>query len=154
MRAHLRFLILDDFDPDTGELALRLAFQPGEEPGLEMIRLRLHLGRAGNPLDPLTRELRTHVQMPLPPLWEHGLRTIIHAIEEDLGGPNGRNALRYLWVRTQLLHPAEPARSTPTTRCPAKWRSFGTGRTAWTRRGNRCARRRSWTGCCCWPPRT
>jgi hypothetical protein len=113
MRAHLRFLILDDFDPDTGELALRVAFQPGPEPGLELLRLRLHLGRPGNPLDPLTRELRTHVQMPLPPLWEHGLKTIVHAIEEELGGPDGRNALRYLWVRTQLLHPAEPARSTP-----------------------------------------
>ena len=113
MRAHLRFLILDDFDPDTGELALRVAFQPGPEPALEWIRLRLHLGRAGNPLDPLSRELRTHVQMPVPPLWEHGLKTIIHAIEEELAGPEGRNPLRYLWVRTQLLHPAEPARSTP-----------------------------------------
>ena len=113
MRAHLRFLLLDDFDPDTGELALRVAFQPGQEPGLELIRLRLHLGRAGNPLEPLIRELRTHVQMPMPPLWEHGLKTIVHAIEEELGGPDGRNALRYLWVRTQLLHPAEAARSTP-----------------------------------------
>ena len=34
MRAHLRFLILDGFDPDTGELALRVAFQSGLEPGL------------------------------------------------------------------------------------------------------------------------
>jgi hypothetical protein len=113
MRAHLRFLILDDFDPDTGELALRVAFQPGPDPGLELLRLRLHLGRAGNPLDPLSRELRTHVQMPLPPLWEHGLKTIIHAIEEELAGPDGRNALRYLWVRTQILHPADPAPTTP-----------------------------------------
>ena len=113
MRAHLRFLLLDDFDPDTGELALRVAFQPGRDTGLELIRLRLHLGRAGNPLEPLIRELRTHVQMPIPPLWEHGLKTIVHAIEEELSGPDGRNALRYLWVRTQLLHPAEPGRSTP-----------------------------------------
>jgi hypothetical protein len=113
MRALLRFLILDDFDPDTGELTLRVAFQPGVDPGLELIRLRLHLGRPGNPLDPLSRELRTHVQMPVPPLWEHGLKTIVHAIEEDLSAPEGRNALRYLWVRTQLLHPADPARSTP-----------------------------------------
>ena len=113
MRAHLRFLILDDFDPDTGELALRVAFQPSEEPGLEMIRLRLHLGRAGNALEPLSRELRTHVQMPVPPLWDHGLKTIIHAIEDELAGPEGRNALRYLWVRTQLLHPADAAKSTP-----------------------------------------
>ena len=113
MRAHLHFLLMDDFDPDTGELALRVAFQPGRDTGLELIRLRLHLGRAGNPLEPLIRELRTHVQMPIPPLWEHGLKTIVHAIEEELGGPDGRNALRYLWVRTQLLHPAEPGRSTP-----------------------------------------
>jgi tetratricopeptide (TPR) repeat protein len=113
MRAHLRFLILDGFDPDTGELTLRVAFQAGPEPGLDLIRLRLHLGRAGNPLDPLSRELRTHVQMPVPPLWEHGLKTVIHAIEEELAGPEGRNALRYLWVKTQLLHPAEAARCTP-----------------------------------------
>jgi len=113
MRAHLRFLILDGFDPDTGELALRVAFQSGLETGLELIRLHLHLGRPGNPLEPLSRELRTHVQMPVPPLWEHGLKTIIHAIEEELAGPDGRNPLRYLWVRTQLLHPAEAARSTP-----------------------------------------
>jgi hypothetical protein len=113
MRAHLRFLLLDDFDPDTGELALRVAFQPGQDPGLELIRLRLHLGRSGNPLEPLSRELRTHVQMPMPPLWEHGLKTIIHAMEEELRDPDGRNPLRYLWVRTQLLHPAEAARSTP-----------------------------------------
>jgi len=113
MRAHLRFLILDDFDPDTGELAMRVAFQPGAEPALELIRLRLHLGRGGSPLDALSRELRTHVQMPVPPLWQDGLKTIIHAIEDDLAGPEGRNSLRYLWVRTQLLHPAEAARSTP-----------------------------------------
>ncbi len=118
MRAHLRFLILDDFDPDTGELALRVAFQPGVEPGLELLRVRLHLGRSGNPLEPLLRELRTHVQMPLPPLWDHGLKTIIHAIEEELAGPEGRSALRYLWVRTQLLHPADPARSTPNHAVP------------------------------------
>ena len=85
MRAHLHFLLMDDFDPDTGELALRVAFQPGRDTGLELIRLRLHLGRAGNPLEPLIRELRTHVQMPMPPLWEHGLKTIVHAIEEELG---------------------------------------------------------------------
>jgi len=113
MRANLRFLLLDDFDPDTGELALRVAFQPGAEAGPELLRIRLHLGRAGNPLDPLSRELRTHVQMPVPPLWEQGLKTIIHAVEEELAGPEGRNPLRYLWVRTQVLHPSDPARCTP-----------------------------------------
>ncbi len=113
MRAHLRFLILDDFDPDTGELALRVAFQPGAEAALELLRLRLYLGRSGNPLDPLSRELRTQVQMPVPPLWEQGLKTIIHAVEEELAGPEGRQALRYLWVRTQLLHPSDPSRCTP-----------------------------------------
>lgn len=113
MRANLRFLLLDDFDPDTGELVLRVAFQPGPELGLELLRLRLHLGRPGNPLEPLSRELRTHVQMPIPPLWEQGLKTIIHAVEEELAGPEGRNPLRYLWVKTQILHPTDPARCTP-----------------------------------------
>lgn len=113
MRAHLRFLLLDDFDPDTGELALRVAFQPGTDLGPELLRIHLHLGRAGNPLEPLSRELRTHVQMPVPPLWEQGLKTIIHAVEEELAGQEGRNPLRYLWVRTQVLHPTDPARCTP-----------------------------------------
>ncbi|GLH71215.1 hypothetical protein GETHPA_27480 [Geothrix rubra] len=113
MRATLRYLLLDDFDPDTGELALRVAFQPGAESGPELLRVRLHLGRSGNPLDPLSRELRTHVQMPVPPLWEQGLKTIIHAVEDELAGPEGRNPLRYLWVRTQVLHPTDPARCTP-----------------------------------------
>ena len=113
MRANLRFLLLDDFDPDTGDLALRVAFHSGAQAGLELLRLRLHLGRAGNPLDPLSRELRTHVQMPVPPLWEQGLKTIIHAVEEELAGPEGRNPLRYLWVKTQVLHPTDATRCTP-----------------------------------------
>jgi tetratricopeptide (TPR) repeat protein len=113
MRASLRFLLLDGFDPDTGDLALRVAFQPATDEGLDLLRLRLHLGRSGNPLEPLSRELRTHVQMPVPPLWEQGLKTIIHALEEDLAGPEGRQPLRYLWVRTQVLHPTDAGRCTP-----------------------------------------
>ncbi len=113
MRASLRFLLLDDFDPDTGDLALRVAFQPAAGDGLELLRLHLHLGRAGNALEPLARELRTHVQMPVPPLWDRGLKTIIHAVEEDLAGPEGRQPLRYLWVKTQVLHPTDAARCTP-----------------------------------------
>jgi len=118
MRAHLRFLILDDFDPDTGELALRMAFQPGPDVPLELIRLRLHLGRLGNALDPLSRELRTQVQMPVPPSWEYGLKTIIHAVEEELASPEGRQSARYLWVRTQVLHPSDANRSTPNQSVP------------------------------------
>lgn len=113
MRASLRFLLLDDFDPDPGDLALRMAFQPAGGQGLELLRIHLHLGRSGNPLEPLARELRTHVQMPVPPLWERGLKTIIHAVEEELAGPEGRQPLRYLWVKTQVLHPTEVARCTP-----------------------------------------
>ena len=112
MRPHLRYLMLDDFDPDTGELALRAAFHPGVD-GPQILRLRLHLGRAGDPLDPLRRELRTHARMPLPPLWEQGMKVIIHALEEELEGPDGRNPVRYLWVRTQMLHPSEASRGTP-----------------------------------------
>lgn len=112
MRPSLRFLLLDGFDPDTGELALRVAFQaPGE--GAQLLRLKLHLGRSGDPLEPLRRALRTQVLMSLPTLWEAGLKTIVHALETELDGPEGRNPLRYLWVQTQVLHPAEAGRSTP-----------------------------------------
>jgi hypothetical protein len=110
MRPSLRYLLLDDFDPETGELALRVAFQVGEEG--QLLRLKLHLGRAGDPLEPLRREMRTHLQMSAPPLWETGLKTIVHALEEELDRPEGRNPVRYLWVQTQILHPSEPGRST------------------------------------------
>lgn len=113
MRPALGYLLLDGFDPETGELALRAALRGAGEARLEMLRVKLHLGRAGEPLDPLRRELRTHAQTSLPPLWEQGLRTIVHALESELEGPGGRSALRYLWVQTQVLHPADMARSTP-----------------------------------------
>ena len=112
MRPALGYLILDGFDPDTGELGLRVALRPTGAP-LEMLRVKLHLGRAGEPLDPLRRELRTHAQTSLPPLWEQGLRTVVHALEAELEAPGGRNPLRHLWVQTQVLHPADAARSTP-----------------------------------------
>ncbi len=112
MRAALGFLLLDAFDPDTGELTLRVGLdsEVGDHP---VLRVKLHLGRSGDPLDLLKRELRTHAQMPLPSLWEHGLRTIIHALESELEGPEGRNAVRYLWVGTQVLHPSDPHQGTP-----------------------------------------
>jgi tetratricopeptide (TPR) repeat protein len=111
-RAALRFLLLDGFDPDTGELALRVAYTASEPVGPALLRLKLHLGRAGDPLAPLKRELQNHVQMPLPPLWDRGLKVIIRAVEDELAAPEGRQAVRYTWVRTQVLHPAEERRCT------------------------------------------
>lgn len=111
MRAALGYLLMDAFDPDTGELALRVGLELDETP--TVLRVKLHLGRSGDPLDLVKRELRTHAQMPLPPLWEHGLRTIINALEAELEGPEGRNPLRYLWVGTQVLHPSDPRQGTP-----------------------------------------
>lgn len=111
MRPALAYLILDGFDPETGELSLRVGLAGAG--GTELLRIRLHLGRAGEPLEPLRRELRTHAQTSLPILWEQGLRTIVHALEAELETPGGRNPLRYLWVQTQVLHPADMARSTP-----------------------------------------
>ncbi|MBS1767719.1 MAG: tetratricopeptide repeat protein [Acidobacteria bacterium] len=113
MRPALGYLLLDAFDPDTGELGLRVALRPGSGGAMELLRVKLHLGRAGEPLEPLRRELRTHAQTSLPPLWEQGLRTIVHALEAELESPGGRNPLRHLWVQTQVLHPADMARSTP-----------------------------------------
>jgi len=111
MRVALGYLLLDAFDPDTGELALRVGLDM--EDTSTVLRIKLHLGRPGDPLDLVKRELRTHAQMPLPSLWEHGLRTIIHALEAELEGPEGRNPLRYLWVGTQVLHPSDPHQGTP-----------------------------------------
>ncbi len=111
VRAALRYLLLDEFDPDTGELALRVGLG-AEGDGPQVLRVKLHLGRSGDPLDPLKRELRTHAQTSLTSLWERGMKTIIHVLEEELEGPEGRNPLRYLWVGTQILHPTDLERST------------------------------------------
>ena len=113
MRAHLQFLLLDGFDPDTGDLAVRVAFVDEEtSQNRQFLRLKLHLGRSGEPMQPLKRELQTHVQMPVPPLWERGLKVIIRAIEDDLAEPQGREPTRYAWVRTQVIHPTDDRRST------------------------------------------
>jgi hypothetical protein len=111
-RPFLRFLLLDGFDPDTGELALRVGVHGGDQLGPQLLRLKLHLGRSGDALQPLRRELQNHVQMPLPPAWDKGLKLIIRAIEDELEGKGGREPVRYLWVQTQILHPTEPKRST------------------------------------------
>jgi len=112
MRTDLDFLLLDGFDPETGELALRAALRPGQADVPRFLRLRLHLGRKGDPLQPLRRELERHARLPLPPLWERGLRLVVHAIEEDMAGPRGRDPDMYLWVETQILHPSDERRST------------------------------------------
>lgn len=112
MRSQLHFLLLDGFDPDTGELALRVAAVQEGVGVPEVLRLRLLLGRGGDPLQPLRRELQTHLQAPLPPLWDKGLKLVIRALEEDIAGPEGRQPARYVWVRTQILHPADDRRST------------------------------------------
>lgn len=110
MRPHLRFLLLDGFDPDTGELALRVGFDVGQGP--QLLRIRLHLGRGGDALQPLRRQLSTVIQMPLPPLWDKGLKLILRAIEDDLAAHDGRDPGRYVWVQTQILHPTDEKRST------------------------------------------
>jgi hypothetical protein len=112
MRGQLQYLLLDGFDPDTGELALRVRVDGEPEVDLRFLRLKLHLGRSGDPLQPLRRELQTHVQMPIPPLWDRGLKIVIRAIEDELASPEGRNPARYTWVGTQLLHPSDERRGT------------------------------------------
>jgi tetratricopeptide (TPR) repeat protein len=112
MRDHLRYLLLDGFDPDTGELALRVGLTTTAESAPSVLRLKLFLGHAGDPVHPLRRELQTHVQMPLPSTWDKGLKVIIRAIEDELATPQGRNPQRYTWVQTQILHPTDDRRGT------------------------------------------
>ena len=112
MRSHLHYLLLDGFDPETGELALRVGAFEEESREPQVLRLRLHLGRGLDPLQPLRRELQTHVQMPVPPLWDKGLKIIVRAIEDELATESGRQPQRYLWVGTQILHPTDERRGT------------------------------------------
>jgi len=108
----LDFLLLDGFDPETGELALRVALKSDEPDVPRFLRMKLHLGRKGDPLQPLRRELSHHVKVPMPFLWERCLKLIVHAVEEDLAGPSGRDPAKFLWVETQILHPSDERRST------------------------------------------
>ncbi|MDR1840415.1 MAG: hypothetical protein LBQ86_00610 [Holophagales bacterium] len=112
MRTALEFLLLDGFDPDTGELAMRVGLTQAAPDDPRFLRLKLHLGRANDPLQPLKRELASHLRLPLPALWERGLKLIIHAVEEDMARPNGRDPALHLWVQTQILHPTDERRST------------------------------------------
>jgi len=112
MRTALEFLLLDGFDPDTGEMALRVALTQESPDDPRFLRLKLHLGRSNDPIQPLRRELSTHLKLPLPGLWERGLKLIIHAIEEDLARPDGRDPSLHLWVQTQILHPTDERRTT------------------------------------------
>ncbi|HQL47933.1 MAG: Tetratricopeptide repeat protein [Acidobacteria bacterium ADurb.Bin340] len=112
MKAQLHFLLLDGFDPDTGELALRVVLHGDGEEAERMLRLKLHLGHGGDVLLPLRRELQTHALATVPPLWDKGLKLIIRALEDDMGGPEGRHVSRYRWVRTQVLHPTDERRGT------------------------------------------
>ncbi len=112
MRSHLQYLLLDGFDPETGELTLRVEAFEEESQAAQVLRLKLHLGRNVDPLQPLRRELQTHVQMPVPPLWDKGLKIIVRAIEDELASDLGRQPQRYVWVRTQILHPTDERRGT------------------------------------------
>jgi len=112
MRTELEFLLLDGFDPDTGEMALRVALTQDSPDDPRFLRLKLHLGRSNDPLQPLRRELNSHLRLPLPALWERGLKLIIHAVEEDMTRPNGRDPALHAWVQTQIMHPVDERRST------------------------------------------
>lgn len=112
MRDHLHYLLMDGFDPDTGELAIRVGLTTATDACPSVLRLKLYLGRSGDPIQPLRRELQTHVQMPIPLTWDKGLKVIIRAIEDELATPQGRNPQRYVWVQTQILHPTEDRKST------------------------------------------
>lgn len=108
----LDFLLMDGFDPDLGELALRVAIKQSSSDDPRFLRLKLRLGHNGDALQPIKRELSSHLRIPLPPLWERGIKLIIHAIEDDLARPDGRNPYVHTWVQTQILHPSDERRCT------------------------------------------
>jgi len=112
MGTTLEFLLLDGFDPETGELALRIALTQTSPDYPRFLRLKLHLGRGSDPLQPLKRELSSHLRVTLPALWERGLKLIIHALEDDLTRPDGRDPALHTWVQTQIMHPTDERRST------------------------------------------
>ncbi len=114
MRAHLHYLLLDGFDPDTGVLALRVALHEDDGSEDRILRLKLYLGHSEDPLAPLRQALQTHAFAPLPELWSRGLKIIIRALEDEMATPEGRQETRYRWVATQVLHPTDLRRSTLT----------------------------------------
>jgi hypothetical protein len=112
MAATVDFLLMDGFDPSTGDLALRVGIKQSQDDGPRFLRLKLSLGHDKDPLIPLRRELSTHLRTQLPPLWEQGVKLIIHAIESDLAGPGGRDPATHMWVQTQIMHPSDERRCT------------------------------------------
>jgi tetratricopeptide (TPR) repeat protein len=112
MRSMLDFLLFDGFDPESGELALRIAVVQDGSDSPKFLRLKLRLGTSGDPLQPIKKELASHLKIALPPLWERGIKLIIQAIEADLVGPDGRNPALHAWVQTQIMHPTDVRRST------------------------------------------
>jgi hypothetical protein len=108
----LDFLLFDGFDPESGELALRIAVVQDASDAPRFLRLKLQLGGSGDPLQPIRREFASHLRIPLPPLWERGIKLIIQAIEADLVGPDGRNPATHAWVQTQIMHPSDGRKST------------------------------------------
>jgi len=108
----LDFILFDGFDPESGELALRIAVVQDAGDGPRFLRLKLQLGGSGDPLQPIRKELASHLRSALPPLWERGIKLVIQAIEADLVRPNGSNPALYAWVQTQILHPTDGRLST------------------------------------------
>ena len=115
MRAALRFMFLDEFDPQLNQLYLRVAYHDGREgniqEGFQILRQSVNIDET-LPLETLQREFRRVLKTPMPPLWFDYLKLVIHALDLEQKKIKINEKPNLWWVGVQCFHPTDPSRST------------------------------------------
>lgn len=111
----LRFMFLDEFDPLTNQLYLRVAYHDGRDgtiqAGFQILRQSIKISDT-LPLENFQREFRRVVKNPMPPLWFDYLKLVIHALDLELKKMKMNEKPNLWWVGVQCFHPVDPNRST------------------------------------------
>lgn len=115
MGSALRFMFLDDFDPLTNHLYLRVAYHDGRDgvvqAGFQILRQSVNITET-LPLESLQREFRQVLKTPMPPLWFDYLKLVVHALGLELKKMKTNEKPNLWWVGVQCFHPIDPGRST------------------------------------------
>ncbi|MFM1774041.1 MAG: hypothetical protein RL124_813 [Acidobacteriota bacterium] len=115
MGSALRFMFLDDFDPLTNHLYLRVAYHDGRDgvvqAGFQILRQSVNITET-LPLESLQREFRRVLKTPMPPLWFDYLKLVVHALGLELKKMKTNEKPNLWWVGVQCFHPIDPGRST------------------------------------------
>lgn len=115
MGSALRFMFLDEFDPLTNHLYLRVAYHDGRDgipqAGFQILRQSIQITET-LPLETLQREFRRVLKIPMPLLWFDYLKLVIHALDLEVMKMKTNEKPNLWWVGVQCFHPTDPNRST------------------------------------------